>query len=189
MSQSGRRVVANSSGALAVFGLGSVLGGVTTAAATVVAGGIVSGLPQSVRAATVVLLVVALAGGEYGVLRLRLPENRRQVPSAVFDRGLRRGALQFGFELGTGVRTYMTSYASYVIMTALVLIPPSSAVVLYCGAAFGVGRWVMPACRWASRQSDLWDAALFRSGRALARSATMVTSVVVVAIAVSTVSS
>src|SRR5438132_14144104 len=45
-----------------------------------------------------------------------LPEARRQIPAEVFGRGLVRGAYRFGFESGTGVRTYLSSPATSLLL-------------------------------------------------------------------------
>jgi transposase-like protein len=42
-------------------------------------------------------------------------EAGRQVPQDVFARGLYRAALQFGFEMGTGVRTYVPATTPYLL--------------------------------------------------------------------------
>ncbi len=74
------------------------------------------------------------------VTRLVLPEARRQIPAEVFGGGLVRGAYRFGFELGTGVRTYTPSPAPYVLLLAIVLGRPTLAATLLVAFGFGIGR-------------------------------------------------
>jgi hypothetical protein len=71
---------------------------------------------------------------------IKLPEARRQIPTDVFAGSLMRGAFRFGFELGTGVRTYAPASAPYVLLLVLLLgwLPLGSAVLL--GLGFGLAR-------------------------------------------------
>ena len=48
----------------------------------------------------------------------RLPQSRRQVGLGVVRSDDVDGPMQFGFELGTGVRTYATTVGSYVLLAA-----------------------------------------------------------------------
>ena len=74
--------------------------------------------------------------------RVALPQSRRQVPIAVFMNGVNRGALQFGVELGSGVRTYVTSLAPYWAATVAVLVglDTSPAIPILAGVLFAWGR-------------------------------------------------
>jgi hypothetical protein len=94
--------------------------------------------------AVLLLLVFGAVLYEAGVVAVHLPENRRLVPEYVFAKGRTLGALQFGFELGTGVRTYVPAVAPYVLAVALVLV--SSDVTEPVAAAFGfaAGRAIVP---------------------------------------------
>lgn len=69
-----------------------------------------------------------------------LPEARRQIPAEVFGGGLTRGAYRFGFELGTGVRTYVPSAAPYLVLITVVLTQPTIAMAILIGLGFGLGR-------------------------------------------------
>ena len=71
---------------------------------------------------------------------IALPEARRQIPSQVFTNGIQRGAYQFGFEMGTGVRTYVPSIAPYILLLAVFLVRPTLATALLAGIGFGLGR-------------------------------------------------
>lgn len=72
--------------------------------------------------------------------RVRLPESRRQIPSAVFTPSLVRGAYRFGLQMGTGMRTYVPSAAPYVLLVALVVARPTLGQALLVAAGFGLGR-------------------------------------------------
>lgn len=100
-----------------------------------------------------------------GVFRLPLPQNTRQVPQRVFDRGLSRAALRFGFELGLGFRTYVPATAPYALGAVLLLMHPHASAAALAGAGFGLGRAAMPCLRLASQRGDAWDARLARYGR------------------------
>ncbi|MBB3040834.1 hypothetical protein [Nocardioides soli] len=112
-------------------------------------------------AATVCLAAVLQ---DAGVLRLRLPQNARQVPELISSSGPRRGALQFGVEMGTGARTYMTSMLPFVPVS-LVLLGAPWLTALGIGAAFGLGRSAVPAVRALKENDDRWSASFGRHER------------------------
>ncbi|CUR62560.1 membrane hypothetical protein [metagenome] len=61
-------------------------------------------------------------------------------------RGPTYGALQFGFEMGTGLRTFMTSVLPHAIaLCALFFLPTADAVL--AGFGFGAGRAAVPLAR------------------------------------------
>lgn len=91
-----------------------------------------------------------------GVLTFKLPQNARQVPEMVGSSGPRQGALQFGIEMGTGARTYMTSMLPFVPLAFIVLAAPWS-VALLCGLAFGIGRATVPAVRSLKENDMSWS--------------------------------
>ncbi|MGH3756991.1 hypothetical protein [Actinophytocola sp.] len=145
---------------LALFSAGLVLGGMLSALVLWLASGLPSPVPQPVRHA----LVVALAGlgvlRDAGVVRFPLPQNARQVPRDVLNRDVVRGSLRFGFELGTGVRTYVPATSPYVLAAALLLSTPDLATAALTGAGFGLGRALTPLTRYAGRAGESWDVAL-----------------------------
>lgn len=145
---------------LALFSTGLALGGTLSALVVWVVSGLVSPVPDVVR----YVLTVALAGlgvlRDAGVVRFPLPQNARQVPREVMNRDLSRGSLRFGFELGTGVRTYLSATVPYVVAAALLLSTPELLVAALTGAGFGLGRALTPLTRHASRAGDSWDTAL-----------------------------
>jgi hypothetical protein len=102
---------------------------------------VVSWVPPVAEAVLVAIVAVGVLLVEAGVLRARLPQNRRQIPSDVFvRRHFWNGALQFGFELGTGVRTYLSNGSAHLLAVALVVLEPPWVVVSAAGLLFGLAR-------------------------------------------------
>ena len=100
------------------------------------------------------------------ILPLRVPQNARQVPEKVQLRGPRYGALQFGFEMGTGLRTFMTSVLPHAVgLCGLMFLPTSYA--LIAGLGFGVGRSVVPLARAIPGNEPDWTLAFDGSARAV----------------------
>lgn len=148
-----------------VFFLSLSLGGATSAVAAWWLGAPIRALlPLSYR----VLLLVAIAA--LGVLRdaklisFWLPGPSRQVPPSVLRLHPVGGAALFGFELGMGFRTFITSSASYVavFLASTVLITPSDAMVVGCG--FGLGRGIAALGRRLAGDPDRWDEWLVAGG-------------------------
>lgn len=92
----------------------------------------------------VAVLLAALI--DLGLLRVRLPQNARQVPERVQLAGPRYGALQFGVEMGTGLRTFMTSALPHAVAFAVVLSGGSLGAVA-AGLGFALGRTLVPIGR------------------------------------------
>ncbi|WP_116026311.1 hypothetical protein [Thermomonospora umbrina] len=156
MFSPGWRASTGQGGVLALFTAGLLLGGVLSAFALWLLSGLAEPIPEDGRA--LAILAVALAGllREFGVLPLRLPQNARQIPIDVLQARPRLGTVRFGFELGTGVRTYVTSSVPYVVAPALLLSHPDLAVVVAAGLGFGAGRAVTAAVSLWSRDAD-WN--------------------------------
>jgi hypothetical protein len=109
------------------------------------------------RIATLVVIGLVVVAQELRLLHLKLPANHRQVPQEIFEKGPYWSAVQFGFELGTGVRTYLPSAIPYLLLAAIVLLQASLQVALLAGALFGLGRAAMALSRTASQDSGNWD--------------------------------
>jgi hypothetical protein len=145
---------------LSAFVVGLLAGGLLSGLVL----GLFSGLAQPLPAAWRYLAIVALALlgmlRDIGIVRIPVPQNARQVPQEVMRHHLRRGALQFGFELGTGVRTYVSASAPYVLALAVFLGGQHLWVAALTGVGFGAGRAVTPLIRLASGAIEGWDADL-----------------------------
>jgi len=137
-----------------------VLGALLSALVLFVVSGLFTPVPAQVRQVLVVVLAVAAVLRDAGVVSFPLPQNARQVPQDVLTRDVARGSLQFGFEMGTGVRTYVSSTVPYALVAALLLTAPDLVTAVAAGAGFGAGRAITPTARHASRDGEAWDDAL-----------------------------
>lgn len=127
---------------VAAYLAGAIAGALLTASLAWLLSGFVEPLDGTVRAALLCGGALFVWAAKHGPLsgRVSLPEARRQIPSAVFARSLARGAYRFGFEMGTGMRTYLPSFAPYVLVLGLVLARPTLAQALLAAIGFGLGR-------------------------------------------------
>jgi hypothetical protein len=152
----GWRAPVRQSQVLAVFTLGLLVGGTLTATVLWLLSGLAAPLPGAVRAGAILVVAALGVAREAGWIRIPMPQNARQIPQEVLRNRIRRGALQFGFELGTGVRTYVSASAPYVVALALLLGRQGPVTTILTGTGFGAGRAVTAAVRYASRH-DEWD--------------------------------
>lgn len=139
---------------LAVFTLGLLLGGTLTGLVIWLLSGLAAPLPPYARATAILLIATAGVAREFNLLSIPLPQNARQIPQEVLQRHLRLGTLQFGFELGTGVRTYVSASTPYVAALALLLSHQPPLQTALTGTAFGLGRALSAALTYASRDPD-----------------------------------
>lgn len=141
------------------FCLGLMLGGVASAACLLVVGSLVRvAAPSIVLAVAVVAWFAVIAVREFGLLTFGLPQNARLVPESVFRHGRFFGPLQFGLEMGTGVRTYVTSGLPYVA-AVLVALAASPAGAVVAGVGFGLGRSMMTTSNLRYSDDNTWDLA------------------------------
>jgi hypothetical protein len=126
------------------FLLGTVLGATLTAVVAWVLSGLAAPLGMTARLTVlgVMALFVWLCKHSPYLKNVKLPEARRQIPAEVFGGSLKRGAYQFGFELGTGVRTYAPAAAPYLLLLVLLLGHLTLGVALAIGIGYGLGRAV-----------------------------------------------
>ncbi|MGQ0716011.1 MAG: hypothetical protein ACT4NP_01630 [Pseudonocardiales bacterium] len=136
-------------------------------------------LPPVVHAGLVAAIALFVLAGECGLHRIALPHRRAQVPSAVIGAGGDAGALQFGFEMGCGVRTHMPSNLPYLPLVAVLLLG-SWVAALLAGLGFGLGRAGMALGRHHSRDAAWWDRQWQRHERRLRITLTL-TAVMLVA--------
>ena len=143
---------------LGLFVVGLLGGSLLTATVLWVFSGLAEPLPVAARDAAVLGVAALAVLRDGGVLRVPLPQNPRQVPQEVLLRSWHRGALRFGFELGTGVRTFLSASAPYAVAAALLLGGPSLVgAALPAGLGFGAGRALAPLLRRASGDGVAWD--------------------------------
>ncbi|WP_262009767.1 hypothetical protein [Streptomyces sp. FIT100] len=145
-----------------MFSAGLLAGGALTAGVLWLFSGLFAPLPAGVRQGLIVAAALLAVVRDAGRLTLRLPQNARQIPQDVLRRHLMRGAVQFGFELGTGVRTYLSATAPYAMAVAVLLSGGSYLPALAAGLGFGAGRALTPALRRLSGNGERWDALLAR---------------------------
>lgn len=87
-----------------------------------------------------------------------LPQNRRQIPKQVFSGDVLRAAGQFGFEMGLGTRTYVSTSAPYLLAFSVVMLGPGAAHLAMATTGFGLGRSMVLLLRAASGGGDSeWD--------------------------------
>jgi hypothetical protein len=111
-------------------------------------------LPAPVRYALFALVAAPVLLREVGLVRFGVPQNARLVPEDV--QHLRRwGALQFGFEMGTGMRTYSPSALPHLVLAAVLLVVPLPAA-FALAAGFALGRLAMPVLSNAWSDDGSW---------------------------------
>ena len=113
-------------------------------------------LPPAARVGVIAVVALFVLAGECGLHRVSLPHRRAQVPSTVIASGGDAGALRFGFEMGSGVRTHMPSNLPYLPLAA-VLLMSSWPAALAGGLGFGMGRAAMALGRHYSGDGTWWD--------------------------------
>jgi hypothetical protein len=118
-------------------------------------------LPLPVRAGLLGLLVLIGIGCDAKLLPFRLPQNARQVPSDIIVRADGAGALQFGFEMGTGLRTFMPTHMPHVLAGLALLVVPWWAAPLL-GTCFALGRVIMVHSAVRLGDAAAWDKAFAR---------------------------
>jgi F0F1-type ATP synthase membrane subunit c/vacuolar-type H+-ATPase subunit K len=130
---------------LAVFTLGLLLGGTLSGTVVWLLSGLSAPIPPGGR---------GWAIREAGLIHIPLPQNARQIPQDVLQRRLRLGTLQFGFELGTGVRTFVSASAPYVLAIGLLLSHQAFLATAVVGTTFGLGRALTAALTLWARDPD-----------------------------------
>jgi hypothetical protein len=139
-------------------------------------------LPFALRAGVVIAVALFVLAGEWGWHRVRLPHRRAQVPAAVVGAGAREGALQFGFEMGSGVRTHLPSNLPYLPLAAILLVGSWVAAVA-AGLGFGLGRAAMALGRHLSPDPARWDEQWRHRERALRRTLALTATMLAIATA------
>lgn len=140
------------------FLAGTLTGAALTATALTLLGGLLSPLPASWRATVALGLIALLALRQLGVLCVELPQRAWQIPQTVFRDDPVRAAFRFALELGTGVRTYITTSAPYAIAVVLVLTPATTVGATIAAGAlsalgYGAGRALIIALQPFTKQT------------------------------------
>ncbi len=99
-------------------------------------------LPLNVPILGILAMAPVAAMRDRGMITLNLPQRKRLVPRSALLIGPFAGAARFGFELGLGFRTYVTTTAPYFVLVGLLLSRPSGYVVALTAIGFGAGRWL-----------------------------------------------
>lgn len=146
----------------------------TSGLVAVILGSLVRPMVPVLGAVAIVSFFFAtVVGHELGLYRLPLPQNARQVPQSIVDEGGPVGGLQFGFEMGTGVRTFMTSGLPHVLFVMVFLLAPWPDALL-AGASFGAGRAWMALSRLWHGDVHRWDEELLKRERQIRIAMTVV---------------
>lgn len=122
--------------------MGAVIGGVATFLTAGTLAWLLVSISTPVRAWSWALVIGGVGLLGLSPWRSRLPQNRRLIPQHVALKGPAVGAFQFGFEMGTGVRTYVTAVAPYVLLPGVLLFGDLVTGTL-AGVGFGLGRYAM----------------------------------------------
>ena len=131
--------------------LGAILGAVTTGLGLLLISGLASPIPHDMRGVAAIGLIAILFLHVLRIVCLDfLPQRRYQIPRETFTSDPRAAAFRFAFELGTGVRTYITSASPYALAVLLVLLPPpdlagSALAALFAAVGYGLGRSLIVA--------------------------------------------
>jgi hypothetical protein len=144
------------------FGTGLLLGAVLVAFVAAVLGALPQALlPAPVRWVLFGAAALVVVVREAGIVSFRVPENARLVPERV--QHLREwGAWQFGFEMGTGMRTYSPSALPHLALLAAMLVVPFPAA-FALAAGFAAGRLAMPLMSNAWSDDGEWTAVWSRA--------------------------
>lgn len=147
------------------FVVASVVGGFLTGLALAVLGALIpwSPPPGVAVAGVAVLFCVALARDQR-LIRIWMPENSRQVRQTVLRLRPVVGDLMFGFELGTGVRTFVPASVPYVVAVTVIMMAEAIPAMMV-GAAFGLGRGLVVVDRVLHRDRNQWDQTMRRMER------------------------
>lgn len=153
---------------LITFGIGLTGGAFTTGMVLLLIATVAHPLVVDPLANILMLFVIGWVGfllaarGRWG-----WPSAHRQVPSTIIGRSESQGSLVFGYAMGTGVRTYLSSPIPYIAVAAVAL--TASPLVAACvSTGFAGGRWLMPTLRTLSRDGDAWDSDLRRNSAYMA---------------------
>jgi hypothetical protein len=153
---------------------GTTSGALLTVLAAWLLGGFTAPLPEVWRVgllATGAIFIWLCARGPLSG-RVSLPQASRQIPAEVFGGNLVSGAFRFGFELGTGVRTYVPSPAPYVLLLTILVGQLTLGWALGVALGFGLGRAVPLLVQLSATPRDTFSRAFLGGARDMAPTAT-----------------
>lgn len=151
------------------FLVGCCLGGATSGFALAVALGLLSWIPApmmqmaGIALATVAFAVHLFRGAD------RLPQRRAQIPESVFGQSLNYDSALFGFQYGTGCRTYITSSTPFIAVGLLVFARSDWRWLVVAGLAFGLSRALPVLSRFLVAMQG-WSDLVDRQAKLLTRS-------------------
>lgn len=134
-----RRVSLSDIGAAATYAAGAIAGGLVSALGFWTVGGLLNPLPVVLRRGILLAGIVWASIAQLTPL-LSVPQRKHQIPQEVLLGQGWMGIMQFGFEIGTGMRTYLPTSAAHVLALFLLLGTPTIVEALAVGLGFGLGR-------------------------------------------------
>lgn len=158
------------------FVIGAFCGAACSALVLWLLSGLLEPFGPTLRGVLLVGLGLAAVARDFGLLPVELPQSARQIPREVLALGPLLGAFRFAFELGTGVRTFLTGSAPYVLAAAILLLGPDVGTVMCASAGLAIGR-TLPVIQALGECSSAWDSTLARS-RTTVRRTTVILTVV-----------
>lgn len=167
--------------ALPYFSSGLLIGGFVTGVLVGLFGALLGMLASEVAAGIVVLAVLAGLAHDFGIVHFPLPQRAKLVPKEIDRRGVMVAALQFGFEMGTGFRTFIPSAAPYVLVVTVLLVGDLATAAL-AGTAFGAGRAAMTVSRFLSSKRVKWDQSLSRRLDQIVRACAILSAAAIIAL-------
>lgn len=91
----------------------------------------------------ILVLAISVVGllGDANVIPRLLPSAKRLIPQWVAANG-RIGIVQFGFEMGTGARTYSPTYLPHIVLLWSAVYSNSVVDCIAVSMGFALGRWI-----------------------------------------------
>ena len=147
---------------LIAFTFSASLGGAVTGMALVLLGSLIPrfrlGTAWLIGIICILLAIAVLR--DLQIWRFWLPENRRQVRQTVLRLPALVGDMMFGFELGTGARTYLPATLPYVVVVVVIVFGEGIGPGLAAGFGFGFARGLVVVDRALRKDKDGWDQAI-----------------------------
>lgn len=162
-----------------------MVGGASVGVMLGLAGPLLGWVPSPVAIGLVAAMATMVGLDAYGLSQFRWPQVSRQVARTSAADGL-TGLWKFGFEMGTGARTYMPVPTPHLVVLTVLLVGGGYGVAVFAGLGFAGGRAVMPITRMLHAEPMVWDRLLSYSSRRLTRLAAWGSGIVAVVLATGT---